>query len=237
MDMRKIAIVDDNDLDIKELNSVLTTYFNNANITVNIDLYRNPENFLNRFNSQFDLVFLDIEMPGISGIDLAKKVREKDDKVKLIFTTHHPKYAIDGYGVNALSFFVKPITLEALSLRMNHLLPLLKKESGKKITFKIRDNVKIFYSDKIKYIDVNGHYVTVHSINDKDFEVRASLGSLEKELESEKFARCNNYCLVNLDYVKSVENGFVIIDGGKIEISRNRKKAFMETLNGFFDKQ
>ena len=150
--MKNIAIIDDDERDISNLSEHLKRYFAEKNIAVNIDLYRNATMFLERFDHQFNLVFFDIEMPELDGISLAKAIREKDEVVRIIFVSNHPKYAIEGYGLNALSFLVKPITYESLFLKMNSILPIIDVEEEKQISFKNRDSLKTIYVKDIHFL-------------------------------------------------------------------------------------
>lgn len=233
--MLRIALIDDCEEDLFSLDKILKDYFQSINRQITTSFYRSPLLFLNHYDSQFDLIFFDIEMEEMSGIELAKLIRQKDEHVRIIFCTSHPKYAVDGYGLNALSFFVKPITKESLSLKMNHILYYIESTDSRKIAFTNRDNIKTFHVDKIKWIDVNDHYVTVHTGGD-DYECRASLHSLEKELAKDDFVRCNNYCLVNLAFVTEVTDNQLIIGEKKFNISRPRKQSVLKSVRLYFNK-
>lgn len=78
-------------------------------MAISIQLYRSAKHFLERFEKQFNLIFFDIEMPELDGINLAREIRNEDDSVRIIFVSWHPKFALDGYGLNALSFLVNQL--------------------------------------------------------------------------------------------------------------------------------
>ena len=236
--MKNIAIIDDEELDITTLSTHLKRFFDEKNIAVNIDLYRNPQQFLERFDHQFNLVFFDIEMPGLDGISLAKQIRDKDSNVRIIFVSSHPKYALDGYGLNALSLLVKPISYESLLLKMNSILPLINEDEEKQISFKYRDELKAIYIKDIVCVDINGHYLEVFLENGTSFENRGTLSEIETQIGSPLFSKCSHSCLINIKYIKEItDNSVILINGISKPISRNRKKSFMASVLSHFGKK
>ena len=85
---------------------------------------------------------------------------------------------------------------------------------------------------KLIYVEVMDHYLFFHLV-DKDYKIRGSLSSYEEELSKKYFLRCNNYCLVNPFYIISIDQDNIIIEKGKIPISRNRKKVFLDGLSSY----
>lgn len=233
--MKHIAIIDDNENDISNLSENLKKYFEEKNIAVSINLYRSASHFLERYDHQYSLIFFDIEMPEIDGITLANAIRQKDDKVRIIFVSWHPKYALDGYGLNALSFLVKPITYSSLRLKMNSVLPLISEESEQQIVFKCRDEIKAVYIKDIVSITVYGHYLDVTLSDGTSFENRGTLGEIEKQVNSPLFVRCSHSDIVNTKYIKEIkDNAVIMTDGQSINISRNKKKQFMDAVLAHF---
>lgn len=236
--MKNIAIIDDDERDISNLSEHLKRYFAEKNIAVNIDLYRNATMFLERFDHQFNLVFFDIEMPELDGISLAKAIREKDEVVRIIFVSNHPKYAIEGYGLNALSFLVKPITYESLFLKMNSILPIIDVEEEKQISFKNRDSLKTIYVKDIVNASVKGHYIDIYLSDGSEFETRGPLGVLEDQINSNLFAKSSHSDIINIKFIKQIEDNSVVLNNGKkIGITRSYKKEFMEAVLAYFGKK
>lgn len=230
-----IAIIDDDEKDIELLVSNLKRYFDDKNMAISIQLYRSAKHFLERFEKQFNLIFFDVEMPELDGINLAREIRKKDDAVRIIFVSWHPKYALDGYGLNALSFLVKPITYQSLSLKMNGILPYIAEDIEKQITFKYRDEIKAVYIKNIVSVTVYGHYLEIRLCDGTSFENRGTLAELLKQLPTPLFTRCSHSDIVNIKFIKEIkDNVVVMIDNRIIPISRNKKKDFMGAVLSHF---
>ena len=115
--MVRIAIVEDTQTDSKTLMRYVKEYTRLVNVEVEISVFDNAVKFLDKYTPKFDIVFMDIEMPYINGMEASKKLRELDQKVILIFVTNLAKYAIKGYEVQAFDFVVKPITYHDFTLK------------------------------------------------------------------------------------------------------------------------
>jgi DNA-binding LytR/AlgR family response regulator len=107
--MLNIAIVDDNQDDRTRLSTYVSEYLNLIGEKFTLSLYERGLNFLDDFKKLFNVVFLDIEMPVMNGLEVSKKLRELDANVSIIFVTNFGSLAINGYDVQALDFLVKPV--------------------------------------------------------------------------------------------------------------------------------
>ena len=106
----KVAIIDDKVLDSDRLLSLLNNYFDNSqDYSIQTKVFATAFQFLDEFSNNYDLLFLDINMPQMNGLELANKIREINNNIALIFVTNYASLAIDGYGVDALGFIVKPV--------------------------------------------------------------------------------------------------------------------------------
>jgi len=181
---------------------------------------------------------MDIDMPKMNGLDACQQLRKKDKTVLLIFITDLAQYAIKGYSVDSLDYIIKPVVYEHLSFVMNKALNILqsnKKET--KLILKSKEGISIMTSNDIKYIEVQGHKMIVHTINGV-FTATGTMGEYVKNLPSDFFIKCNNCYLVNLKYVQFVDKYDVVLGKNEIvQMSHPRKRQFMEALTVYIGKR
>ena len=120
--MYQIAVVEDSSQESTSLISLLVKYEKENNLNFKIDLFQNGFLFLDEFEPNYDLIFMDIAMPGINGIDVSKKIREADEQVPLVFVTSLTQYALQGYKVGAIDYLVKPVTYDHLKITLSRVL-------------------------------------------------------------------------------------------------------------------
>ena len=131
--MIRIAIVEDEEQASRTLTSVLKLYAKKENLVFSIALYKNAESFLVETSKAFDIVFFDIELPGISGMDAAFKLRESDSSIIIIFVTNMAQYAVRGYEVDALYYIIKPFTYQKVEYKLKKAMAILKAETNTNI--------------------------------------------------------------------------------------------------------
>lgn len=129
----KIAIVEDDKTQQENNISLLKKYAEQHNAVFSFFVFDNAFLFLQDFKQgTYDIVFMDINMPGINGLDAAKEMRQIDGAISLIFVTAFAQFAIRGYEVDAYDFIVKPVNLEHLTLKLDRLIPFLNEAEGRK---------------------------------------------------------------------------------------------------------
>lgn len=225
--MIKIAAVDDNNEFLKEIHDFIGTCLPKDEFS--IDLYNNPTIFLSTFHCQYDIVFLDIEMPGIDGLSAAKDIRKVDENVIIIFITNFGSLAIKGFEVEAFDFIVKPIQPKAFADSLTRAYNALKKRSGDFLLFEDKDGIRKIHTRDILYVESVKHYLVFHLVSEV-IQERGLISDLEKKIGQFGFARCNNGCLVNLKYVDRVSNNLVYVLSQPLTLSRGKKKAFIDAL-------
>ena len=228
-----IAICDDLEVDRKILIDMLNRYFTEHNSLVNITTYSSGEDLISDFKHQnFDLIFLDIYMSKLNGIDTAKEIRKKDDNNILVFMTTSTDFALDAYDLDALQYLIKPIIYDKIKKILDKCL----KQFATNMRFiKILEDgypIKILLND-IYYIDVYDKNCFIH-LKDKVIKTYTSLTNLLNLLENSSFLKCHRSYIVNMLYINEMlSNDFILKNGEKIPITKNDKLNLKQTYLDF----
>lgn len=237
--MIKIAIVEDEELHSERLKSHLLRFAAEKNTSFEIIVFNNAITFLENYSGNYSVIFMDIRMPYMNGMDAAHKLRELDPDVMLIFITSLTQYAIKGYEVNAQNYIVKPVTYPDFVLKFTKAYLKLQQQSALHIALPTEKGIVKLLPEEIIYCEVTKHQTVFHTIRG-DFSQYTTLRAIENKLNGNTFCKCNHCYLVNLSYVKEIEGDEVILgyDGKEVSliISRNKKKPFADAfkthLNG-----
>ena len=226
--MYRIALVEDEKVNADRFISIANEYSRTENVELRIQWYTNALTFLEEYNSQFDIVFLDIRMPVMDGMEAARELRRKDKTVMLVFLTALAQYAIQGYEVDALDYIVKPINYYDFALKLTRALKKLPQEAAEGMLLVGSENGTIRINPRsVRYVEVRGHQVIYHTLNGA-VQQYSSLSQVEKQLDATQFVRCNSCFLVNLQYARGVKGYTLQLDEGELKISQPKKKRFME---------
>ena len=185
-------------------------------------LFRNQD-------ARFDLILLDIQMPGINGMTAARRIREADEDVMLVFITSMAQYALQGYQVDALDFIVKPVSEPILTACLSRAFRKLAKSTPACLSIKSGAGYRRLNIASIAYAEAQSHRVYLH-VKDESILYPGSLAALENELTQHGFFRCHSAFLVNLEQVESIEGSDARAGGSLIPISKHRRKAFLAAL-------
>ena len=189
-------------------------------------------NYLN--SGQVDLVLLDIEMPGMTGIELTKKLRNRP---LIIFTTAKSDYAVEAFELNVVDYLIKPITLarflQAIE-KAKEVLDSNKQEvkiEDKEFVF-VKDNgiLKKLNVDDILYLEAMGDYVKVHTPQ-KFHVLHSTLKSIEEKLPTNKFLRIHRSYIVALQKIDFIQDGIITIGKANIPVAETYKAALNKRLN------
>lgn len=230
--MFDIAIVDDDVYFTQALLAYLQRFQKEEATQFHVKVFYNGVNFITDYRNNFDIVFMDIEMPKFNGLETAKELRTLDENVCLIFITNIAQYAINGYEVNALDFIVKPVSYFNFALKLKKAIQCAGKNIQEKIMLNLKYETKSVKIKDISYIEIVKHYLWYH-IGNQVYQVRGTIGAIEEKLKPYGFARCNNCYLINLRYITSFCGNSVFVGGTELPISRPRKKQFIDDLTMF----
>lgn len=227
--MLRFAILEDDPKEASALQSALGQFFSERPEEYQADVFPNPLNFLASYNGKYDLLFLDIEMPGMDGMTLAKRIREVDEKTIILFITHLSQMAVEGYLVEALGFIVKPLRYPLFANVMGKALSKMRKNASATFKIHFKNGVRVVDVTDIVYVEVMQHRLLYHLQNELA-EAWGSLSEAEEGLPSATFVRCNSCYLINLQHVKGIQNDYVDVGGEKLKISRAKKQEFLRRL-------
>ena len=220
----KIAIIDDLVESINEIRSCIDRFFQEYYINETPDIYDyfSGEEFLANFQKDsFDLIFIDQYMNGLSGINTAKKIRQVDELVVLVFITSSRDHAVDSYQVRASGYLLKPFTY----IDFKNTLLIIGMEKLKNARFICIENEKILLRE-ILWCNIDGHYIQIHTTQRGILRYRLPFKTVIDKLQKySQFLVCYKGCLINLDHVEKIDDvDFILTTGEKIAFSKRYKK-------------
>lgn len=230
--MIKVAIVEDDQDERARIRECLSYYTETEGLSFNIAEFSTGNAFIGNYHPQYDIVLMDIEMPGMDGMETAKAMRRMDPSAVLIFVTNMAQYAIAGYSVEALDFVVKPINKYSFAMKLQRAIARIKENTDEYILVKTAKEVYKVLVSSITYLDVSGHYVTYHTTEDEYTEY-TTLKDAYGKINKAYFVFCNRSCLVNLQYVTYVDPDNVTVGGEKLQISRPQRRSFFAALSDY----
>ena len=181
-----------------------------------------------------DILLLDIRMDEISGMEVAKKLREEDNDVLIIFITSETQYSLEGYRVHAFGFLPKPISYPVFRNVMNEALAYLKKKKGNLLSVKCLSGIISIKSRDILYFSVYGHEVSIFLKGNRSERCALTLSECEKEFSSFDFFRCHNSYLVNLENISSIRQSTILLKNNEeIPLSRHRRKELLQRFTRY----
>ena len=226
----KIAICDDDISQVDFLESILTPWLKIKNILADIKKYSSAKSFLFDYESEkdFDILLLDIEMPEINGIKLAKTVRKENHSLQIIFITGFYDYFSDGFDVSALHYLIKPVDegklFPVLDKAINNL-----KYRQRSVLINTQDaDIKIPLSDII-YIEAENVFINIHTVNGV-YRTRTPLTKFYENLD-DSFLKVHRSFIVSLSYVKKItKKDLTLISGDIVPISRGMYETVHSAL-------
>ena len=231
--MRNIAVVEDEDMAADLLISYIQRYSQLSGEKFNVSRFTNAADFLENYRAIYAVVFMDIQMPKMNGMDGAMELRKLDKTVSIIFITNLVQYSQKGYEVDAVSFLVKPVSYFDFSLKFRKALNIYVMNEERSITIKYRGGLCRISTDKLMYVEIIAHRLYYHLIDD-DIDITGVLSEVEKELSEYGFLRCNSCYLVNPKFVVAVKGNEVQVGNRPLQISRPRRAAFLAGLANWY---
>jgi len=231
----RIAICDDNENDIKKVILYISKTFSNSGI-IEISTHTDGFNLLSEQKSKLaDIIFLDIEMPGITGLKVAKIIREFDKNVMIIFLTNYIEFSLQGYEVGAFRYMLKGQD-EAYYLR--HFREAYEEYvlNNKALVVDMKNYTKVFVPAEIYYVEVINKTIMVHT-RDRSFSFSKALSWVESKLDAGLFVKSHRSFIVNIMHIDRIKKNYIVLKNDKIiYVSRNFKsdieKAYLRHMIG-----
>ena len=237
----KIAVCDDDQLYIDMLSRGIRSWQINARADdVKITAFLSAEALLSAVTVRgtFDLYFLDIDFGAkMNGYELAKELRQTDPDAMLIFVTNYDTYLKEGYELNVLRYFNKPVPEDKLK-QVLELCAARLKEKQQSHTIRFSENERPVPVRSILYIEYSNHRLLIYTVSGEHRSVRyrESFADFCAALpENTVFLRCHQSFVVNMDHIQSFTASFITMDDGSVvPVSRGYKEAAFQTLRRFF---
>ena len=229
------AICDDDNTDRILVGKILQEKMKNRREPLTIEYFECGEDLVEKYESgkqKYDLLILDIYMKYMDGMDAAKRIRRYDRNAAIIFLTTTPDYAVESYEVRATHYLLKPVSEGRMGEALNHFLEehypkvrqsllMISGSSGRRIAY-----------DDILYIESRRMNLRVVCSKGVEHTIRKKLDDVQEELPENRFLRCNQSFIVNMDYIRDADNNFTMCNGDIIPIKVREKKKIR---NRYFD--
>lgn len=229
--MLKITILEDQKEQAARLSAMLKHYAEeHADFSYTLQHYDQSIQLLTEYRCDADLLFLDIQLPDMLGMEVAKRIRAIDDRVMIIFITMLTQYAIEGYSVGAFDYVLKPVRYDEFAAKMDRACRILAhRSSSMTIDVRTKEDIHRISVDDVTYIEISNHDVMIHTPQET-YKQWGNLKTYEEMLSEAHFVRCNACYLVNLKYVKGIHGDTVRVYEDELTISKSKRKDFMAAV-------
>ena len=231
--MINIAIVEDEKSEQERISSFLKRFGAENGVQFNIKLFMSGIAFLDSYKPNYDMVFMDIDMPVINGLETARQLRRLDTYVILFFVTSLAQFAINGYEFDAMDYLLKPLNYMAFSLKLKRAMKKYGMSESYEIMVKTPKGEVRFSSDIVIYVEINMHSILYHT--DKgDYRAYGTMKQVIAHFPVGVFALCSSSYFVSLRHVTQIEGYNVYLNDIVLPISRPKRKSFIEALHGYY---
>lgn len=224
----RIAICDDDNISLMTIRSLLLRMGDELKLSLEILEYPDGADLVENYPTGLGILFLDIEMPFMNGLDTARAIRDRDQQVILVFMSNYEKYAIHGYEFGAWRYLLKPVTWERFDRELRQPMKVLAQKQTDFLYIKNSDGVFSVSYDELCYAETNYKKNVELHLNGRTLECYQTLTALEQQLTGHAFFRCHSGFLVNLSYVTHIgKESLTLRDKSEIPVSKHRRKDLM----------
>ena len=229
--MLLVAVVDDDAKDAAHLKACVEEYCRVNNHAAMIHVFSDGLDLI-RSTETHDIVFLDIQMSKLDGLETARFIRKIDRESILIFVTNMAQFAIKGYEVDALDFILKPASMASITFVLDKAMRRLDGSTRSLFSLKTSEGTISLSANDITYVEVFDHNLVYHTTRG-DYTVRGRLSDVSEKLSPDRFVMCNRSFIVNLRHVSNVTSGYLLIGDTRISVSKSHRKELMRRFSSF----
>lgn len=236
--MIEIGICEDQRIECELIESLLKEYASQNNLKCRIDMFSNGLELL-RKEKNYDILFLDVDMPVINGIELGKKIRRKNRLAKIIYVTGYADYAFRAFSVHAFDYLIKPVSREHFQEKFAELIHYINLESiNVKLYFKKDTDLLCFKAKEIYYFEaVPSHKIRIIT-DDGVFEIRGSIDQTLEQVEKHGFSKAHKSYIVNLEHIVKIESYRIFLENGvQLPLAERAAKGFKDEFNLFLQRK
>lgn len=219
----RIGVCDDEGFELERLMAMLGDWIKTQGRPVYLEQHLSAESFLDGMeNHLYDVAFLDIEMPRINGLELARIIRRRDPSMTIIFVTHHKHYAFPAFSISDAKFLKKPVSQAECGRLMDCLVDVYEKRVNDVFHYQSDGQCSVVYKSEILYFNSARHYITM-KLKDDDIRFRQNMAELEKILGAPHFYRCHKSFIVNLFHVRCIYKDRILMSNAEVvPLARSR---------------
>lgn len=220
----KIGICEDDVTHQNLLTAALDSYRTPAGEHIQYDIYCNGLELLASINTNlYDALLLDILMPGFTGIDTAREIRESNKNIPIIFLTTSDEFAIESYRVHAIDYLIKPVNQNTLFETLNRIYTLTENTLEKSIVAQTSKAIFVFSLSEIEFVEINNRTLSFHIIDGTVKSISGRLSDYEDVLlRHSEFLKVHRSYIINMDFMKTLnQRSFITLTGDEVPVSRN----------------
>ena len=229
-----VAICDDEKIQLSNTEKATSTYFESRGIPYTLSTFGKPFDFVDSLNkNNYSIALLDICMPGITGIDVAREIRRSGSECCIVFLTTSREFALDAFEVDAIQYLVKPYTQKAFDDAMDKVFRNMGKVE-EYIVKKVDGVMRRISINSILFAESDKHYVNIYLDNGDVCRIRATVDELADELKKfDCFKQSHKSYLINLNHVVSFSGDSVTVSTEVLPISKSKYAEFKEAYVAF----
>ena len=232
----RIAICEDNPQHAEILKAMIEKWASEENKRADIGNYKSAEEFMFHWpgDAHYDLAFLDIRLASVTGLQLARYIRQQDRSMLLVFTTGLKDYVLKGYEVRAYRYLIKPLKEKDIAATLNKAEAELEASRSDAIAIPICNVTRRIFKTDIYYVEIDDHYVVLHTVQG-NLRYKQKLSEIEHFFPEPQFCKCHRSYIVNLYHTGKLTKNEVQIDNGDtLPVSRTRWAAFNECFITYY---